>query len=1075
VFLIRFALNHPLLANLLVVLIVIAGVLSWSAMPREMFPVVELDRVRISTTFEGASPEEVERQITQPIEEEFDGIADIDEISSTSSEGVSNILIKLKPGTNIDDFLREAEDAVDRVTDLPELADKPEVARLKTRFPVINITLFGDVANSFLVDLADGIKPRLLQIPGVASIGVAGERKWELWVTVDPEQLAARGVPLAQVTAALRNNLRDLPGGAVKATEGDILLRGKGVAPDPEHVAGIVLRANERGGQLRLGEIAHIERRLEEAKTLGRFNGKPSVNITVNKTADSSTIDVSQRVHEFTDKLRAELPPSVQVGLYSDLSIYVKERLEVLQSSGLVGLILVLLTLYLFLNSRVAFVAAMGIPVGFMFAMVLLHYLGYTLNMVSMFAFLVVLGRLVDDSIIVTENIYRHMEAGEPAHQAAESGAREIYWPVVASTATTIAAFLPMMAIGGTMGAFIQVIPVVVSLALFGSLIEAFAILPNQAAYLLRVAKVKAKRRRIDWGALLQRYLGFLRWSMRNRYLVTVLTFGVLVITLTYAATRMQFELFGRVESTQFFINAEAPNTYRLEDTAKLATRMEQIILAKLSEQELNTLLTNVGVTLIDFSRIKFDSNYIQFIVDLKKAAPQGIIEAWVGPLTHLNFHPEHGTRERSAETIINEIRDALQALPGVQRLSVLRPEGGPAGADIEIGVTGPDIKILRDLSVRVKDYVQQLAGTQDVRQDLEPGKLEFQYALNERGRQLGLTQDELADVVRSGFFGVEVTHVTIGDKRVPVRVIYPERVREQSASLKNLRITLPGGATVYLGEVADIRAGRSFDTVNRRDQRRLATITAEVNRSVTTPLQVSELVRKQFAAMQKDFPGYDLVFMGEKKEANESVKDMSRATLIALFIIFIILAALFNSLLDPLVVMFAIPYGAIGVVIGHALLGYNLQFLSLIGALALAGVVVNNSLLLIDVSNKLCAQGWGRVDSLVEACRVRVRPILLTSITTILGVSPLIFFASGSTAFLSPTAVSLGFGLFFSTALTLIALPCFYLIADDLRRWTGTRVRHLLGNEKATDTTPSSSPPGETEAPLNPTGGGSG
>ena len=260
-FLIRFALNHPLLANLLVVLIVIAGVLSWSAMPREMFPVVELDRVHISTTFEGASPEEVERQITQPIEEEFDGIADIDEISSTSSEGVSNILIKLKPGTNIDDFLREAEDAVDRVTDLPELADKPEVARLKTRFPVINITLFGDVANSFLVDLADGIKPRLLQIPGVASIGVAGERKWELWVTVDPEQLAARGVPLAQVTAALRNNLRDLPGGAVKATEGDILLRGKGVAPDPEHVAGIVLRANERGGQLRLGEIAHIERR----------------------------------------------------------------------------------------------------------------------------------------------------------------------------------------------------------------------------------------------------------------------------------------------------------------------------------------------------------------------------------------------------------------------------------------------------------------------------------------------------------------------------------------------------------------------------------------------------------------------------------------------------------------------------------------------------------------------------------------------------------------------------------------------------------------------------------------------
>lgn len=1039
-FLVRFALNNRLLANLLVVLVVAAGFLSWSAMPQEMFPVVQLDRVVISTVFEGASPEEVERQITIPIEDEFDALSDIEQITSSSNEGLSSIIIEPKPGADVEEFLRESRDILDRVTDLPELAEQPELTRLKTRFPVISLTLFGDMSSSYLVGLAGRIKPRLLQIPGVASVGVAGERERELWVIVDPEQLAARGVPMSLVTQALRSNLRDLPGGTIKAEEGEVLLRGKGVPPDPEQVESIVLRTNDQGGELRLGEVARVQQRLEEARTIGRFNGKPSINLTVNKTADSSTIEVSERVRAYAEELRQTLPASVQVGLYSDLSQYVKERLEVLRAAGLVGLVLVLLTLYLFLNSRVAIVAAMGIPVGFMFAMVLLHYFGYTINMISMFAFLVVLGRLVDDSIIVTENIYRHMELGEPALKAAETGAREIYWPVVASTATTIAAFLPMLAIGGTMGAFIAVIPVVVSLALFGSLLEAFAILPTQAAYLLRVPKHEAqhgiKRGWVNWGALMQRYLRFLRWSMLNRYLVTLFTFGLLLISLTYAGTRMQFELFDRVESTQFFINGEAPNTYRLEDTARLATRMENIIFEELGSEELNTLLTNVGVSLIDFSHVKFDSNYFQFVVDLKKQVPEGIMEAWIGPLTHLDFNPEHGERERSTEDIVNKLREALQGIPGVQRLSILRPEGGPTGADIEVGVTGPDIEVLRRLASRLADYLERLPGAQDVSHDLEPGKLEFQYSLNERGRQLGLTQEDLAAVVRSGFLGAEVSHVNLAGERIPVRVIYPEEVRRQSQSLRDLRLTLLSGATVYLGEVADIQPGRSLDVVNRRDQTRLATISAEVDREIATPLQVADQVRERFSEMQEEHPDYELVFLGEKKEANESLRDMLRATLIALFMIFVILAALFKSMLDPLVVMFAIPYGAIGVIFGHAVLGYNLQFLSLIGALALAGVVVNNSLLLIDIGNKLRTQGWNRADALLEACRVRTRPILLTSITTILGISPLIFFASGSTAFLSPTAISLGFGLFVSTALTLIALPCFYLIADDMRRW---------------------------------------
>jgi multidrug efflux pump subunit AcrB len=424
--LIRFSINNPLITNLMLGIVAILGVLSWYAMPQEMFPTVELDAASIRVEFEGASPEEVERQVCIPIEEEFDGMAEIDVMTSTSNEGIATIMIKLKPGTNVDQFMRDAQTALDQVTDLPEEAEEPELIRMKTRFPVISLSLYGDVAHGYLYDQADQIKQRMMQIPGVASVGIAGNREWEIWIELNPFELAAREVSLEQVLSAVRGNLRDLPGGSLKAREGDILLRGKGVTPDPEQIRQIAVRSNDRGGQLRLGEIAEVQLRLEEAVTLGRFNGRPSVNLTVTKTLTASTIDVADAVREFAAGLEQELPETIQVGLFNDLSSYVRTRLNTVKSSGLVGLCLVLLSLYLFLNFRVALITAMGIPVSFLVAVTTIYYLGYTINMVSMFAFLIALGLIVDDAIIVTENMYRHMELGKPAHEAARVGSREV-------------------------------------------------------------------------------------------------------------------------------------------------------------------------------------------------------------------------------------------------------------------------------------------------------------------------------------------------------------------------------------------------------------------------------------------------------------------------------------------------------------------------------------------------------------------------------------------------------------------------------------------------------------------------
>ena len=1049
-FLIRFSINNPLLTNMLLVIIFIMGILSWNAMPQEMFPNIQLDKVRISTVFEGAAPEEVERQVTLPIEEEFDGVADIDVVTSTSQEGISNILIKLKPGSNVDDFLNDARERVNRIIDLPELADDPEVIRLEARFPVISVALFGEIARGELYTRADQVKRRLLQLPGVAGVGVAGDRDWELWVIVNPERLAARNISLTTVIKAVRDNLDDTPGGSIKSVEGDILLRGKGVQPEPDKIAGIALRTNKSGGQLLLGDVADIQLRFEEATTLGRFNGKPSVNLTVTKTAEASTIVVSDKVKELIAQLRTELPESLELGFFSDLSIYVRTRLNTVKSSGLVGLVLVLLSLYLFLNFRVAAITAMGIPVSFLFAIAMIYYFDYTINMVSLFAFLIALGMIVDDAIIVTENVYRHMEEGMPHYRAAKVGASEVFWPVIASTSTTIAAFLPMYAIGGTLGAFIAVIPAVVSFALLGSLLEAFGVLPSHAAEMLRVEKSNHSRW-VNWSALLKKYLSVLRWSILNRYLVSTITICVLLIAIVFSVTRVPFQLFGHVNIGQFFVNIEAPSTYSLDDSKRLAVQAELAVKEVIAKDELKTMLTNVGVSIIDFNRFRFGSHYIQLVVDLEKQAPQGFIERWVTPLVNLKFSRE-GSRERSADEIINVVRQRLASVSGIQRLSILRPQGGPAGSDVEVGVRGADIKVLHEESIAIRDYLRSIPGINDVSQDLENGKLEYHYSLNDRGRQLGLTQKDLADAVRSGFLGLEVTYVTWKEKRIPVRVIYPESWRHTSSQLEKLRITLAQGGSVYLGEVADIEVGRGLNVVNRRDGRRLATVTAEVDSDILTPLEASDLIKDKFADLEKRRPGYSLVFLGEKKEASDSISDMKRAGIIALAIIYFILVALFRSLLDPLVVMFAIPFGIIGVIVGHVMFGYNLQFLSLVGFLALSGIVVNDSLILIDFAKKVRKQGWDRFDAVVEAGRVRIRPILLTTVTTFLGISPLIFFASGQTAFLSPMAVSLGFGLVFATVLILVVLPCFYLIADDMRIHTCRFMRGILNQPEPED-----------------------
>jgi multidrug efflux pump subunit AcrB len=769
---------------------------------------------------------------------------------------------------------------------------------------------------------------------------------------------------------------------------------------------------------------------LEEENSVGRFNGKKAVNMSVTKTADASVFDVSKNVREIVKNY--SLPSGLKISAFSDFSINVKTRLDTVKSSGIIGLSLLLISLYFFLNLRVAFITAFGIPVSFLVAAFGMYVFGFTINMVSLFAFLVALGMVVDDAIVVTENTYRHIENGMDPISASKIGAREVFWPIVASTFTTIAAFLPMLSISGTLGKFIEVIPLVVTVALLGSLMEAFIVLPSHCASFLKKSE-KIDRKKEKWKKALSIYNKYLSISIKNRYLVSSITVGILCVIITFAVTRIPYYQFGKVDSGQFFINAEASITSSVKDSERLAIKMEKIILAELEDSELESLYTNVGVSFKDFSRFDLGSQYIQIVVSLKKRSPQGFVDYVVTPLFNMSFD-SYGERDRSEKEIIDSLREKIPVIPGLQKLSIKKASGGPGGSDIVIGIVGQDQKILTKYAKEVEEFLSRIDGVKDVEQDQDPGKVEFKYKINNRGKELGLSQADIAESVRTGFLGLEAAYFNLEGERVPVRLIYSAKYRNDSSKLYQLPIVLESGKTIYLAEVADIEISRGMNTVRRRDGQRLAKISADVDPSIITPLEVTNIFDKKYEKIFKSDSSYEYMYLGSKKRSRENFADMKKTAFISLAIIFFILAVLFKTILDPLVVIFSIPFAVVGVILGHILFGYNLQFLSVIGLLALIGIVVNDSLILIDFLKKLRADGKDRIKATLEACNVRARPIILTSVTTFLGISPLIFFATGQTKFLSPMAVSLGFGLLFATILILIVLPCFYLIMDDLK-----------------------------------------
>ncbi len=1019
---VRYFVRNSVFVNLLMMVILVAGILIYLSITREIFPEFSLDSIAIRTEYPGASPVEMEKLITIKIEDEITDIDEVDNIYSESQEGLSLITVELSEYADLNRVLNDISSAIDNIEDLPEDADDPVVREIKNALPIITVSLFGDLPELTMKEIAEEVRDNLREISGVASVYLSGARDREIWVEVDPRRLEQYQLGLQDIKKALEARNLNLPGGTIKTDRGEFLLRTVGEILEARELEAVILRSDPQGNVLTLSQVARVRDHFEEPVTLGRFNGRPAMNLAVSKEKRGDAIAISRNVRQFVAQYEKGLPPGVHLGVFNDFSVYIKNRLNTLKRNGLVGFAMVLIILCIFFNFRVAGMTALGIPVSFAGALLLMQAFGISLNMISMFSLILVLGIVVDDAIVVSENTYRYMEQGIPAQEAAVLGTQQVLAPVVATVVTTIAAFLPMLLVTGTMGKFMSVIPKVVTFALLASLMEALVILPSHMAEWSPKRHPKGGTHRSErwFDALRVHYTRFLVFSLRWKYVSLGASLGVTAIMVTFALTRIPFTLFHEFESTQFFINVETPVTSKIEDTRDVIVRIEKILMETLPPTELKSVASNVGLIFLDINRVVRGSNGGQIIVELTEA----------------------NKRNRSSQEIINELRKRTEGIPGASKIQYFKPQAGPGGAAIEIRVVGDDFPVLQEIAEKVKGVLATYPAAKDIRDDFLPGKKELRIVARPEAKSLGLDVASIARQVRSSFFGAESSKILRSDEDIPIVVKYPEGFRNRPSSVEDLVLTTPGGEKVYFSEVAELTEAPGNTKIIRSDQKRSITVLADVDEKEGNTLEITNDVRKAFANLQAHYPGYKLEFKGKRQEFEQSFQDLRKSFLVAVLLIYLILGALFKSYIQPLVVMLAIPFAANGVILGHAVMGLSLGILSMMGMVALAGVVVNDSLLLVSFVNELRREGRPLFQALVRSGQLRLRPILLTTITTAAGLTPLGFFSSGQAKFLSPMAISIIFGLTVSTVLTLIIIPCSYAIVEDLRQ----AIRSLVG-----------------------------
>lgn len=1039
--LIAFFLDRSLLVNLISVGIIIAGSIFLVTAKRETFPKVDFDWVLVNTVYPGATAEDVETLISIPIEDQLREVDGIDQLTSSSLENLSAIGIQLDPDLDPADKTRTINDiksAVDKVDDLPEDAERPEVLELNSAMsPVLEIALIDDrgiadfASELQLREHAHALEQRLLEIDGVGRIEKAGYRDREMIVEVQPRLLDEYNVAVNDIVFALARKNLNFPGGLIKQPDGEVLIRTIGEVEEVEEINDVMIRANDRGNWVRIGDVARVRDGFEEEKLINKSRGQKAIVLTVIKKESADIITTVSAARTVTENFAAILPEHYRIDTFGDVSYYVQRRLNVLINNGVVGFLLVLVSLYFTLGWRISLVTAMGIPLAFFATFVWMATQGISVNLMSMFGLIMVLGMVVDDAIIVAENVYRHLEAGVEVHDAVAKGTSEVILPVAATILTTIAAFSPLMFMSGIMGKFMWVLPAVVSVALIASWLECMFILPSHIKDIEKLAQKRGaapdSHSKKPQGPILVRvrrlYEIIIRWILSRKY--TAFATGVVIFigTGVFSFFFTKFVLFPQGNIEILVIKAEAATGTRVQTMSEYLGDVEAVVGA-LPDYELDAFTTLAGAMMEEagdpFGQI--GSNY-------------GIIKVFLTPAND---------RERTAADILDELRE--KSRPHFKNFEKIEfntiNTGPPVGRPISVSIRGEDFETLKKIAGEYKDYLGKLDGLKEVKDDYEGGKRILQVQVNEKiAAVAGITVYDVATTLRSCYEGTVATTIKKSDEEIDIRVIFPEKLRASVRSLDQIKVANRLGNLIPFRQVAEVKESRGLSVVRRRDWRRTITVTADIDERArgVSSVSVNRLLMRDFEDLKKRYPTYTVDYEGEFKDTEESVGELTQSFGIAALVIYIILVAMFRSLLRPLVIMGVIPLTFLGLVWIFYFHGMPLSFLALLGVVGLTGVVVNDSIVLVDFIRREQELGLSPFEATVQGGITRLRPVFLTTITTFLGLIPTAYGLGGYDPFLKPMAISLSWGLAFGTLITLLGTPTLYLIfADVVRRITG-------------------------------------
>ena len=1039
--------KNSVAANLLMGFIIVSGGIAIFTINTEVFPEMQLDRISVQVPYLGAAPEEVEEAVCVRIEEAIQGIDGIKQITSTASEGMASVMIELDRGADSRKVVDDVKSSVDAITTFPIETEKPIVSELVRRNQVVDVAVSGRVDEFTLKAIADRIRDEISTIPQISQVEVTSARPHEIAIEVSEVALRRHGLTFDDVADAVRRSSLDVPGGSVRADSGEILLRTIGQAYRGAEYENLVVMTRADGTRLHVRDIATVVDGFAETDQTAWFDNEPTILVSVFRTGDQSALEIASLVHDYVDRTQRTLPVGISLALWQDRSETLRSRLSLMLRNGGTGFVLVFIMLALFLEVRLAFWVSLGIPISFLGAIMMMPALDATVNIMSLFAFIVVLGIVVDDAIIVGENIYSHQERHGDTLRGSIEGAQEIATPVIFAVLTTVAAFTPLMFVPGMMGKFFKVIPVIVIPCLIFSLVESLNILPAHLAHL--------KQRRLGpWGRFQAFFANGLKWFihavyrpnlemfLRWRYVTGSACIAILVLTVGMVLGGWtSFELFPSIESDVMSASVTMPQGTPPEVTSNALRRLEAG-----ADRIRRELIDETGM---DHFRHVFTSVGDQAMASRAGPGRSSVIrssQANLGEVV-IELAPAE-TRNLTGEDLRNRWREVTGPIPEAVEVTFAESMMSP-GADVDVMLIGPNMNDLRAAADEVKQQLRSFAGVDDIADSFREGKAEMQLDIKPAAETLGLTLQDLGRQVRQAFYGEEAQRIQRGRDDIRVMVRYPADQRRSLGNLENMRIRTPDGAEVPFSQVAEVDPGRGFASIRRVDRGRVVNVRASVNSSVTSSAAVTAALQNEILPeMLARHPGVYYSLEGRQAARRESLGGLQTGFVVALFAIFALLAVPLRSYVQPLIIMSAIPFGLVGAVWGHILLEYNLSLMSMFGLVALTGVVVNDSLIMVVFINKMRREHVDLQTAVREAGVQRFRPILLTSLTTFFGLVPLMLERSMQASFMIPMGVSLAFGVLFATVITLVLVPTMYMILNDLRRG----LRWLVGRGPTAD-----------------------